>query len=128
MKNYFLLLFVGITFLNCSNNDDNSQELQLIGTWNWVESSGGIDGRTETPTSTGNSMKIEISSNSVKRYLNGNLESELTYSTEFEEYNGEQWLKIIYENEWEQHVDLNTDYLILYDRCSDCFQYEYVRE
>jgi hypothetical protein len=88
MKNYFLLLFIGITFLNCSNDDDNTQESQLAGTWNWVESSGGIDGRTETPNSTGNSMKIEISNNSIKRYLNGNLESELNYSTEFQEYNG----------------------------------------
>tara|TARA_B110001452_G_scaffold254328_1_gene245813 strand:+ start:2533 stop:2919 length:387 start_codon:yes stop_codon:yes gene_type:complete len=128
MKNYFLLLFIGVTFLNCSNDDDNTQQSQLAGTWNWVESSGGIDGRTETPNSTGNSMKIEITNNSIKRYLNENLESELNYSTEFEEYNGEQWLKVTYENGQEQHADLNVDYLILYERCSDCFQYEYVRD
>jgi hypothetical protein len=128
MKKYILFLFIGITFLSCSSDDDNTQDSQLAGTWNWVESSGGIDGRTETPNSTGNSMKIEISNNSIKRYLNGNLESELNYSTEFEEYNGEQWLKVTYENGQEQHADLNVDYLILYDRCSDCFQDEYVRE
>ena len=128
MKNYFLLLFIGVTFLNCSNDDDNTQQSQLAGTWNWVESSGGIDGRTETPNSTGNSMKIKITNNSIKRYLNENLESELNYSTEFEEYNGEQWLKVTYENGQEQHADLNVDYLILYERCSDCFQYEYVRD
>tara|TARA_B110000967_G_C18572203_1_gene405449 strand:+ start:152 stop:538 length:387 start_codon:yes stop_codon:yes gene_type:complete len=128
MKNYFLLLFIGVTFLNCSNDDDNTQQSQLAGTWYWVESSGGIDGRTETPNSTGNSMKIEITNNSIKRYLNENLESELNYSTEFEEYNGEQWLKVTYENGQEQHAGLNVDYLILYERCSDCFQYEYVRE
>ena len=129
MKNLILTFCIStILILSCDQNDDISQELRLIGTWNWVESSGGIDGRTETPISTGNTMKIEFSSNSVKRYLNGILESELNYSTEFEEYNGEQWLKIIYENGWEQHVDLNVDYLILYDRCSDCFQYEYTRE
>ena len=128
MKNYILLLFIGITILSCSSDDYNIQESKLAGTWNWAESSGGIDGRTETPNSTGNSMKIEISNNSIKKHLNGDLESELNYTTEFEEYNGEQWLKVTYENGQVQHADLNIDYLILYDRCSDCFQYEYARE
>ena len=31
MRNYFLLLFIGITFSNCSNDDDNSQQSELIG-------------------------------------------------------------------------------------------------
>ena len=31
MKNYFLILFIGITLFNCSSDDDNSQQSELIG-------------------------------------------------------------------------------------------------
>ena len=73
MKNLILTFCIStILILSCDQNDDISQELQLIGTWNWVESSGGIDGRTETPISTGNTMKIEFSSNSVKKIFKWN--------------------------------------------------------
>ncbi len=128
MKNYMLLLLIGITFLSCSNDDDSTNSFSLIGTWDWVESSGGIGGWTETPASTGNTIKLEIYSNSIKRYLNGNLESESNYSIEFEEYNGAQREVIIYENGWEQTIDLNEDSLTFYDRCDDCFQHTYIKE
>ncbi len=130
MKNYFLLLFIGIALLSCSSDDDNSAKTQLIGNWNWTESSGGIDGRTETPTSTGNIIKLEISYSSVKRYVNGNLQSELSYSIETRESMifGEQREMIIYENQFNQTISLRGNQLVLYDECNDCFQSEYERE
>lgn len=42
--------------INCSSNKLNND---IIGHWNWVESSGGFDGRTLTPESTGDIMKLE---------------------------------------------------------------------
>ena len=126
MKNYIFIIFFVITCLSCSKNDNTTN--LLVGTWNCVESSGGIDGRTETPISTGNSIKLEISKNSVKKYLNGNLVSELSYSIQFEKYNGVQQEIIVYENQSNQLISLNGNYLTLYDRCPDCFQYEYIKE
>lgn len=126
MKNYIFIIFFGITCLSCSKNDNTTN--LLVGTWNWVESSGGIDGRTETPISTGNSIKLEISKNSVKKYLNGNLVSELSYSIQFEKYNGVQQEIIVYENQPDQIISLNGNYLTLFDKCPDCFQYEYIKD
>ena len=129
MKNYLFLLFIGALFLNCSNDDESSTKSQLIGQWNWVESSGGILGRTETPESTGKIIKLEFSNNSIKRFVNGNLESESKYSIKSEDYYGEQREIITYEEyPINQIIGLNENYLILYDMCDDCFQNEYVKE
>ena len=128
MKNHLLLLFIGIILISCSNDNDDSTGKGIIGNWNWIESSGGINGRTETPTSTGNEIKLEISNSIVKKYLNGNMISELNYSIELEEYNGEQRQIIVYENQYSQVISLNGNHLILQDRCADCFQNEYTRE
>ncbi|MBU2525411.1 MAG: hypothetical protein KKC03_02275 [Bacteroidetes bacterium] len=55
MKKIFLLLFVCIGFLNCSDDDGDSNS--LLGVWVWTGSSGGIGGVIETPESTGITMK-----------------------------------------------------------------------
>lgn len=43
-----------VTALCCSNSDENLNDNQLIGNWNWKSSTGGIAGVTITPESTGN--------------------------------------------------------------------------
>jgi hypothetical protein len=130
MKHYFLLLIFGIILLSCSNDGENSDDLQLIGTWNWIVSSGGIDGRTETPESTGTTVRLEISNNTIKRYLNNNLQNELSYTLEFRESMifGESREMIIYENQFNQTIHLSANQLILYDECNDCFQSTYERD
>ena len=126
MKKIIFFTIIGLTFFGCS--DDKLVNPDFIGTWNWIELSGGIDGRTETPTSTGDSMKLKITRKSIKRYLNGSLQSELKYSINYEEFNDEQIEVIVYENQHNQMIYLDENYLILYDRCADCFQYKYIRE
>lgn len=128
MKNYCLLLFIGIFFFSCSNDDEDSKS-KITGSWKWIASSGGIDGRTETPESTGKIIKLEISNNLVKRYVNEILESESNYIIKSENFNGEQRDMIYYDNyAINQIIRLNEPYLILFDTCADCFQNEYIRE
>lgn len=129
MRNCLLILLLGTSLLNCSNNDDNTFKSQLIGNWKWVESSGGINGRTETPESTGNNIKLEISKNSIKKFVNESLESESNYTIEIQNHHGETH-EIIFYDEYSitQTISLNENYLILYDNCADCFQNEYIRE
>ncbi|MGH1387583.1 hypothetical protein [Kordia sp.] len=87
MKNYFLLLFIGIALVSCSNDDDNSPDTstQIIGNWNWVKSSGGITNITHTPASTGNTQRLEITSTVFKSYFNNELVLEKDYSLETRE-------------------------------------------
>ncbi|HBS12147.1 MAG TPA: hypothetical protein DEO36_06315 [Flavobacteriaceae bacterium] len=70
MKNYLRPFLLVIVFVSCSNNDDDIDN-QLVGSWNWLESSGGIAGSTTTPTSTGNTISVVISTNSLKQFTNG---------------------------------------------------------
>ncbi len=130
MKKHILLLFVALSFLSCSNDADTDTNAQLLGIWDWISSSGGIAGITETPESTGNTITLEISNSTVKRYVNGNLESELNYSIASGEsiVFGEQREMVIYENEFKQTFGLAGNQLTLYDECNDCFVSQYERE
>lgn len=132
MKRYFTLLLIGFTFINCSNDDveNNTTDSGLIGTWNWIESSGGFDGRTETPESTGKNEILEISPTSIKKYSNGILDSDLKYSTKFGPstiIEGDHKM-IVYENDFKQSIILEENLLILVDECHDCFRRKFVRK
>lgn len=135
MKNYLILLFCGIVLMSCSKDDGKSiaaesSTAKLIGNWNWTASSGGIDGITHTPESTGNTILLEVSNNTVKKYVNGNLESERNYSTEtgISIIFGEPKEMMIYESGINQTIVLTENNLVLYDECYDCFQNEYTKE
>ena len=129
MKKIIFLLCIGITFISCSNDDDGTTT-QLNGTWNWIQSSGGITGGTDTPESTGNTMRLEITNSVVKSYKNGDLVSERNYTIESGEslIFGEQRQMIVYEDQFKQTFVVSENTLSLYDECNDCFVSEYERE
>ncbi len=130
MKNLFLLFtFIGI-FLSCSKEVKTQVNVEIIGKWIWVETSGGFAGTITTPKSTGNRITIEFTKTSYIKYINGKLDAEMSYIIE----PGNSIRKegktdlIIYENEKKQSIELKGDKLILFDECFDCFQNEYIRE
>lgn len=130
MKHFFLLLLLSISFLNCTNDDETLEDPEITGNWIWIESTGGIDGRTDTPTSTGNQIKLEISKNTITRITNGVITSQLTYSIETKEsiLFGEQREMIVFENDFNQTFELTQTQLILVDECTDCFRNVYIKE
>ena len=128
-KYLFILLLAGI-LLNCSEDDDTIDEKQVTGHWIWIKSTGGIDGRTETTASTGNTIKLEITKKSVKRYVNGDLVSDLGYTLQTMESGlfGKPMDMIRYENGSDQVIERNQEQLIFTDDCFDCFQHVYIKE
>ena len=96
MKKYITLILIGILIFGCSDDsdDDNSTSDQLIGKWNWVESTGGISYHTETPEIYGRTEVLEINNSTIKSFVNGTLEYELNYSIEVLKNNGQE-LRII---------------------------------
>ena len=104
MKTVFKILIFAIFFSSCTKEELPQISSGIIGKWAWVKSSGGIAGVTLTPETEGKQITIEFSSSTVKRYINGNLESEMTYRIE----SGTSIYKtgntdlIIYENEMKQ--------------------------
>lgn len=66
------LLFSFILFISCS--DDVLKTNEIMGTWNWISSSGGIAGVTYTPESTGENIILEFTPDSIYReYRNDTL-------------------------------------------------------
>ena len=130
MKKIIYLVLIGILILSCSH-DDNSINHELTGNWNWVKSSGGISYHIETPESTGKTVKLEITNNTIKRYVNGNLDYESNYSIVSEKENGVQLQIITFDDQIIplQITSLNESTLKLSEyKVDDGFQYEYLRE
>jgi len=122
-----IFTFILIALIGCSQNDNSNLSSQLIGKWKWIESSGGIDGRTE---STGNAVTIEFTVSTMRKFVNGNLESEVNYEIQSgpsirTTHNTDL---IVYETGMTQSVELNGNYLVLFEECYDCFQHNYIKE
>jgi len=130
MKKWVLILALASLTINCSNDDENNIKEQLIGKWIWVESSGGIQGETLNPQTTGENRHIEITFDEIKYFTNGILTSEFDYYLQKGEsiMTNEKIDLMIYENDRKQSIVLNENKLILYDECFDCYQNEYIKD
>lgn len=130
MKNRILIFVLISAFSSCSKDGEPQISENIIGRWVWVESSGGIGGITETPTTTENEVIIEFSDNKCTKYLNGNIDYVLTYTIEKGNsiLTQEETELIIYENGLKQSFKLDGQKLILFNECYDCFQNEYIKE
>ncbi len=128
MKKIIIICLFVFTFSSCSKEDDNLNS-NLIGTWNWIGSSGGIDGITETPESTGNQIILKISSDTIKNYINEDLKFISEYKIEIKESNiyNDNRRTIILENAPNKIIEITGDKLILIDDCNDCYMNEYIK-
>ncbi len=116
--------------LGCSEPEDPFNQKNIVGHWIWVKSTGGIDGRTETPATTGRTVRLEISKQSVRRFVNGNLAEEFPFviKTQQSMLFGKPMEMIYYENGSSQIIEGNQDELLLTEDCFDCFQHDFIRE
>ena len=131
MKQILTIILIGFMILGCSKENDDNLKTNLIGNWNWVSSSGGLAGTTETPQITEDIRKLEISADSMKNFINGVLNFKTKYTIETRESSifNKQFRMIIQENGFRQILDFNTDNnLILIGDCEDCYTSEYEKE
>lgn len=129
MKKLLSILMIGLFIIACSNEEDTNTSDEFYGNWSWTETTGGISGGSETPESTGDSSMLVITANVIKKYINGNLESEQSYyiETGASIFGGEREM-VIYENGSKQSYILNGKQLSLFDECYDCYQHNYIKE
>lgn len=130
MKNLILLLSLISSLSFCSKNVESQIKIELIGKWSWVESSGGIMGKTLNPSTTGNQITIEFTTDKFIQYTNDSLELEMSYTIDKGNSirSSEEVFLIIYENGRKQSIGIEGNKLILYDECHDCYQNEYVKQ
>ena len=128
-KTFFALIIIAI-LSSCTKKDDIDVASEILGTWTWVKSTGGVSGNTETPESTGKEITLEVTEDTYKRYVDGDLEIELSYFL----VNGRSiWTPVItdllvFEDDSKQSVEMSTDKLSLYEECYDCYVHEYIRQ
>ena len=116
----------------------NSESKQLIGSWNWVESSGGFAGNTINPTTEGYSKQMEFSENG-KHFEFKEREKMTIRNYEFQEHKSIHNSQVEYmikfaspttDNDlhWYNSFDfIGNDTLFLSDECYDCYGHLYVR-
>lgn len=129
MKTILLIALIGFTFCGCTKAEDDAKT-ELSGNWKWTGSTGGVAGTTETPESTGDQRHLEISRDSIKRFLNDSLIFSTSYTIEIREsilYNEPREM-MISNSDIQQIVDLKENNLILTDDCFDCYINSYVKE
>ena len=120
-------IFIALLLLLSCDNDDSTQK-SLNGKWNWVTSTGGIAGRTTTPASENKTIVLEFHNSTLKKYENGSLISENTFSVETREsIMGGKRKMIVIQDSHTQTFEIVGDKLYLSDECYDCFQSEYDR-
>lgn len=130
MKKIFVLVFSFSLFFSCSTGTGDISDDKILGSWIWIETSGGFAGTTETPESTGDVVRLEISANSIKRFVNGELELNRSYRISRRKsmiYDDEREM-IIYTNGFRQIYVTAGNELFLTDDCYDCFQSRYQEE
>lgn len=138
MKAHNFLKGLGLLFLitiitSCSVQNTNiSADKNLIGTWSWISSSGGIAGTTVTPATTGKTIDLKITSdNKYFYYTNGVLSSQGTYNLEIKKSLLSQTNKnaIIFSNDGSMIIEkIDNSNLLLSDDNYDGFGSAYIRK
>lgn len=121
-KSIFLVLVLLV--ISCGGSKD------LLGTWSWEETSGGITGGVENTETTSEIPALVITKDSIKEYEKGILMGARAYHVETRRSTrtGKYQKMIIYEDGGLPHFfKLQGQELILYEECQDCYQYKYIK-
>jgi hypothetical protein len=131
MKNLILLL-VTLFLASCNNDSEIEKSNSIVGKWKWIESSGGIDGRVENPTTTGKSIVLEFTESTIKTYENGLLKAEGNYQIQLQNsiLGGQREMIITGTgpNEFRRSYEIESNNLYLSDECYDCFESKYTKQ
>ena len=129
MKKYIACLVLVFVLAGCSSAVEPSTKA-LVGSWEWVESSGGFAGTTTSPSSTSSSRQIVITATTIQYYLDGSLLQTDSYSIQTKKsiFGGDKQM-LVYESERpSQSFEVDDNKLLLNDECNDCYQSEYDRK
>ncbi len=123
IKNFTLILStIMFVFWGCSESPNSAVDADtIIGKWQWVQTSGGIDGRTFTPESEGKEILLEFSADSVQHiFVDDSLLASYSFSLK-----GDTLVRV--DSGYRQLVHIETDRLTLSDFGADGFTSIYNR-
>jgi hypothetical protein len=132
-----VIALLSLITCSCTRKDlvDNTVYVEtpiaLIGSWNWLYTSGGYAGNLSTPQSTGEIKRIEFNANNDFRYyINDLLKSEHKFQIETgKTITSQDNALIIKDILWiRQSISFRTtDTLVLFDECYDGYTHYFNR-
>ncbi|HNL83744.1 MAG TPA: hypothetical protein PKO18_00815 [Chitinophagales bacterium] len=128
---FLLIISVLTIFLSCKKDaiKGSYNQNDLTGRWEWLSSSGGITGGTETPATRGYSQSINITADKIQFYTNDILTQDITYTIgqAVSIYDHETRTMLMQSNNPICSYKIVGNKLYLYDECFDCYSSEYIR-
>jgi len=137
------IMIFSLTLIMLSNNScirkntiiaNTSFNAAYLGSWEWIKSKGGFDGRTITPISEGYNQTIILSYTGILNWYRNDsliLYSNYDIISQFSPNDGHSIDILIlkdYDNSMRYRISLsNNDILILYDQMMDGFIHTYSR-
>ena len=125
------ILFFTLLAASCVRSGEETTKSQLVGEWNWVQSSGGIAGQTVTPDSPGHSPYSITFTGDNQFYLHrgDSLAQQGRYTLSLTRDAAMLHYKLSTQSDKiSQQVRFNTsDTLLLTDECTDCYRNIYIR-
>ncbi|MCQ4034362.1 hypothetical protein [Kaistella montana] len=80
MKSIFIAFLAIFSLISCRNENELDTK-NLVGNWDWVSTSGGIGGQTETPNSTGKNIILTFTEDDRYSFTtDGTVTNEGTFS------------------------------------------------
>lgn len=110
-------------------NDTEKIQNELIGKWQWKETTGGLAGKKLNPSTAGYTKEIDFyKNNTYKIYKNSSLQKDGTYKiVKKKAINGRQEYIIQYSEGLDEIVKIIDDNLLLTENVYDGFSEAYVR-
>lgn len=131
MKKILLLSLIFIAAYGCEKSVPADNSLSLIGKWNWKSASGGITGNIITPVSTGDTIVIEFTKDSLyKISYDGSLVQQCPFHTikSANSVNEEMANILTFDTiTWTPYYFIKNDTLIINDDMADGYRWVYVR-
>lgn len=76
-----VIILVATFYISCDNSEEKCVD-DVVGTWIWIQSSGGIAGETQTPESTGESRKVVFKNGAITFYTDDEITRSASYALE----------------------------------------------
>ena len=120
-------LLTGFIFIAACTEDINSNEVLILGKWNWIESIGGFGGWTLTPESEGYTQLLKITNTHFSHYVGDSLVFESDYSYRFDTLYGQpEYLE--FKSGGAIAIQFSHKRLELIESCDDCYVHYFERK
>ena len=132
MKAFLFIILFSVLNFACTQQTSLPGAENLIGSWQWVQTSGGLSYHVDTPLSTGKTVSLTITNDGHYSINTNNIlttQGTFTITSQKSIYENTNKIFLNFSASEGMMVEYcNNTNLTLSDNCDDGFVYEYVRK